>query len=56
MKHTVYGIALAFVAILIIAAVMAVSGKDIRENEMDKALNVAVEQSLRKLKDRKSVV
>lgn len=51
MKHTVYGIALAFVAILIIAAVMAVSGKDIRENEMDKALNVAVEQSLRKLKE-----
>lgn len=51
MKHTVYGIALAFVAILIIAAVMTVSGGDIRENEMDKALNVAVEQSLRKLKE-----
>lgn len=51
MKHTVYGIALAFVAILIIAAVMTVSGRDVRENEMDKALNTAVEQSLDQLKE-----
>lgn len=51
MKHTVYGIALAFMAILIIAAVMAVSGRDVRENEMDKALNTAVEQSLEQLKE-----
>lgn len=50
MKHTVYGIALALVAILIIAAVMTVSGRDVRENEMDKALNTAVEQSLEQLK------
>lgn len=51
MKHTVYGIALAFVAVLIIAAVMTVSGRDVRENEMDKALNTAVEQSLEQLKE-----
>lgn len=50
MKHTIYGAALAFVAILIIAAVMTVSGKDVRENEMDKALNTAVDQSLEQLK------
>lgn len=49
MKHTVYGISLALVAILAIAAAMALSGGDVRENEMDKALNVAVEQSLEQL-------
>lgn len=50
MKHTIYGVALAFAAVLIIAAVMTVSGGDVRENEMDKALNTAVEQSLEQLR------
>lgn len=50
MKHTMYGIALAVIAILVIVAVLAVSGKDVRENEMDKALNTAVEESLEQLK------
>lgn len=50
MKHTIYGIALAAAAILIIAAALSVSGKDVRENEMDKALNTAVEESLSQLK------
>lgn len=51
MKHTIYGISLVFAAILVIAAVLLVSGKDVRENEMDKALNTAVEQSLEQLKE-----
>lgn len=50
MKHTIYGIALAVTAILVIAAIFAVSGKDVRENEIDKALNTAVEESLGQLK------
>lgn len=50
MKHTIYGIVLAVAAVLIIAAVLAVSGRDVRENEMDKALNTAVEESLGQLK------
>ena len=49
MKHTVYGVALAIMGLLIVAAVMTVSGRDVRENEMDKALNTAVEQSLEQL-------
>lgn len=51
MKHTVYGVALAIMGLLIVAAVMTVSGRDVRENEMDKALNTAVEQSLEQLKE-----
>lgn len=50
MKHTIYGAALAVAAVLIIAAALAVSGRDVRENEMDKALNTAVEESLGQLK------
>ena len=50
MKHTIYGAALAVAAVLIIASALAVSGRDVRENEMDKALNTAVEESLGHLK------
>lgn len=50
MKHMIYGIALLAVAIMVIAGVMVVSGRDVRENEADKALNTAVEQTLEQLK------
>ncbi len=50
MKHTIYGAALLFIVVMVIAAVLIVSGKDVRENEMDKALNTAVEQALEQLK------
>ena len=50
MKHVIYGAALLAVTIMVIAGVMIVSGKDVRENEVDKALNTAVEQTLEQLK------
>ncbi len=50
MKHMVYGIALLATAVMVVAGVMIVGGKDIRENEADKALNTAVEQTLEQLK------
>lgn len=50
MKHMVYGIALLAIAAMVVAGVMIVSGKDVRENEADKALNTAVEQTLEQLK------
>ena len=50
MKHMIYGIALLAVTIMVIAGVMVVSGRDVRENETDKALNTAVEQTLEQLK------
>ena len=50
MKHIIYGAALLAVTIMVIAGVMIVSGKDVRENEVDKALNIAVEQTLGQLK------
>ncbi len=50
MKHMVYGIALLAIAVMVVAGVMIVSGKDVRENEADKALNTAVEQTLEQLK------
>ncbi len=50
MKHVIYGVALLALTVMVIAGVMIVSGKDVRENEMEKALNTAVEQSLEQLK------
>lgn len=50
MKYSVYGVVLLVLAVLTIAGGMVVSGKDIRENEMDKALNTAVEQTMEQLK------
>lgn len=50
MKHMVYGIVLLAIAFMVIAGVMIVSGKDVRENEANKALNTAVEQTLEQLK------
>lgn len=50
MKYSVYGVVLMVLAVLVIAGGMVVSGKDIRENEMDKALNTAVEQTMEQLK------
>lgn len=50
MKYSVYGVVLMVLAVLAIAGGMVVSGKDIRENEMNKALNTAVEQTMQQLK------
>lgn len=50
MKHTIYGLSLVFAAVLVIAAAMIISGGDVRENEMDKALNTAAEQALEQIK------
>lgn len=50
MKYSVYGVVLLVLTVLTIAGGMVVSGKDIRENEMDKALNTAVEQTMEQLK------
>ena len=41
MKHVVYGTSLLAVTILVIVSVMIVSGRDVRENEIDRALNTA---------------
>ena len=49
MKYSVYGVALLVLAVLTIAGGMVISGKDVRENEMDKALNTAVEQTMEQL-------
>ena len=46
MKHTVYGIALAVAAMLVVTITLAVSGKHVRKNEMETSLNTAVEQAL----------
>ena len=54
MKHTVYGISLTALAVLIIAIVLGVSGKNVRKNEMETALNTAIEQSLEQLRLKKA--
>ena len=54
MKHMVYGAALLCIMVLVLAGAMIVSGKDVRANEMDRALNTAVEQTLEQLKKQNS--
>ena len=53
MKHTIYGISLAVIAMLVVAALLGVSGNSVRNNEIETALNTAIEQSLEQLKGRK---
>ncbi len=53
MKHTVYGITLAAIAMLVIAALLGVSGNSVRDNEIETALNTAIEQALGQLKEKK---
>ena len=50
MKYTIYGAALLVMAVFVILGTIIISGQDVRENEMDKALNTAVEQTLEQLK------
>ncbi len=50
MKHLIYGTGLLCLAVLVIAGTMIVSGQDVRKNELEKALNTAVEQTLEQLK------
>lgn len=45
MKQTVYGAVLAIIFMLILACNMAVSGRSVRQNELNQALNQAVEQA-----------
>ncbi|MCI8483449.1 MAG: InlB B-repeat-containing protein [Lachnospiraceae bacterium] len=53
MKHTIYGISLAVITMLVVAVVMGLSGRNVRRNEMETALNAAAEQSLEQLKMKK---
>lgn len=54
MKHTVYGILLAVIALLVVAILLGVSGKNVRENEIETALNTAIEQALEQWKEKES--
>ncbi len=50
MKHLIYGTGLLCLVVLVIAGTMIISGQDVRKNELEKALNTAVEQTLEQLK------
>ena len=50
MKHTIFGISLAVIATLVIVVVLGISEQNVRKNEMETSLNMAVEQSLEQLK------
>lgn len=49
MKHTVYGISLAALAMAVVAILLGASGKSVRENEIETALNTAIEQALEQI-------
>ena len=54
MKHTVYGISLALLVVMVVAIVLGISGKNVRKNEMETSLNTAIEQSLERLRQEKT--
>lgn len=51
MKQTVYGIILAIIFIITLACNMTVSGRNVRQNELDQALNRAIKQAVETLVD-----
>lgn len=52
MKHIVYGISLAIITMLVLVITLEISGRNVRKNEIETALNTAVEQSLEQLKNK----
>ena len=53
MKYIVYGISLAVITMLVLVITLEISGRNVRKNEIETALNTAVEQSLEQLKSKK---
>lgn len=49
MKQTVFGIILAIIFIITLACNMTVSGRNVRQNELDQALNRAIKQAVETL-------
>lgn len=49
MKHIMNGIIMSAIAFMVIAAVMTVSGRSVRKNELEKAVEHAAEQAIERL-------
>ena len=54
MKNVINGIVMAMITFLVMAAVMVVSGRSIRKNELEKALEQATEQAVEQLNQKGS--
>ncbi|MEY8518982.1 hypothetical protein AALC25_19235 [Lachnospiraceae bacterium 29-84] len=52
MKHTIYGAALAIIAMLAFAILLGISGRSVRKNELETAINTAAGQSLGQLEEK----
>lgn len=52
MKHVMTGIMMSAIAFMVIAAVMVVSGRSVRKNELEKTLEHAAEQAMGSLNKR----
>ena len=50
MKHVINGIMMSAIAFMVIAAVMIISGRSVRKNELEKALEHAAEQTIESVK------
>lgn len=55
MKHVINGIIMSAIAFMVIAAVMIMSGRSVRKNELKKALEHAAEQTIESLKSSQKV-
>lgn len=51
MKHIINGIGLFAMAVIVLATAMVLSGRTVRQNEVDRALDTAVEQTVAELQE-----
>lgn len=49
MKNTVMGVVLTIICVLFLTAGMVISGRNVRQNELDRALNQAVEEAVEEI-------
>ncbi|WP_075718476.1 hypothetical protein [Roseburia sp. 499] len=55
MKHVINGIMMSAITFMVIAAVMIISGRSVRKNELEKALEHAAEQTIESVKVKQEI-
>lgn len=51
MKHTVFGVILTMVFLLLLSCSMSIESRSVRQNELDRMIDTAAEQTIKELKD-----
>ncbi len=51
MKHTVFGVILTMVFLLLLSCELSIESRSVRQNELDRMIDTAAEQTIKELKD-----